>query len=424
MFKKVHLRLTLIFTAVCSLILMIMSALYLYLSYQNTKTNIYQSFQSDIETILTNIEGSTAVSDSWLSKLESDGKYKIYIYDHEIPFTFVKNTKSEQDMKLVTDIREHYFANYQLTGENSYVPYYIEFDYTANSKNYLVGIGIIPRNEGNLELFVIYPQTKFHAQMNRLYLQFASIVFGTIILIWIFSWYFTKRLLKPIEESQIKQAQFISSASHELRTPVATILSALGAMDKGNEEEKKEFSQIAKKEGERLTILVNDMLSLARSDNHTFTITKKVSEPDTLLLDSYEAFLALCHEKNLSLNISLPDSTVLPRKMDPLRIKQVLSILISNAISYTNPGGSIHLSFYETPKDIVFSICDNGIGISDENKPYIFDRFYRADSSRNKKEHFGLGLCIAKEIVDAHKGTITVTDTPGGGSTFLLILPK
>ena len=99
---------------------------------------------------------------------------------------------------------------------------------------------------------------------------------------------------------------------------------------------------------------------------------------------------------------------------------QVLFILTQNAISYTPEGGQIRLSVSSEKGTCIFIVEDNGIGISDANKPHVFERFYRADNARTKKEHFGLGLCIAKEIIDAHHGSITVNYTPGGGSIFMV----
>lgn len=425
MFRKVHFRLTILFTTVSSLLLIIMSILYLYLSYHSVITNSFVSFQSDMNTFVTNCENRSVISYDWLLKLESDGKYSFFLYDRDVPFSFVNNTKSEQEIALASRIRDYYHNNYAEGEKNAYSSYHTEFPYhERGGKQYYVGIGTIPGRTSNLDILVLYPLNLIHKQMNLLYMQFTCIIVVAISALWLFSWYYTKRLLKPIEENQLKQGQFISAASHELRTPVATILSALAAMEKGNEQEKKEFSQIAKKEGERLSFLVNDMLSLARSDSHTFPIQMENVEPDTLLIDAYEAFLAPAKENGLTLEITLPENSVSSCKMDPARIKQVIAILISNAISYSREKGYIRLSLFEFVKEFQIFVCDNGIGISDVDKEHIFERFYRADISRNKKEHFGLGLCIAKEIMVVHNGTIEVKDTPLGGTTFILHLPK
>ena len=119
-----------------------------------------------------------------------------------------------------------------------------------------------------------------------------------------------------------------------------------------------------------------------------------------------------------------PEDTVPAVRCDPQRIRQVLAILLHNALSYTPENGQIRLSLLYDEKTVKLLVADNGIGISDEEKPRIFERFYRSDQARSEKGHFGLGLCIASEIIHAHQGRILVSDTPGGGSTFTVILHR
>ena len=109
--------------------------------------------------------------------------------------------------------------------------------------------------------------------------------------------------------------------------------------------------------------------------------------------------------------------------MTPERISQVLGILLDNAISYVPANGKIVLSLSQTETHFLIRVKDNGPGIPDSAKTSVFRRFYQADSARNNRQHFGLGLCIAYEIISLHKGTISVLDTPGGGSTFQISLP-
>lgn len=145
-------------------------------------------------------------------------------------------------------------------------------------------------------------------------------------------------------------------------------------------------------------------------------------EADTLLLETYEAFEPLAAKKQIRLNVQLPEELLPPCVCDPERIRQVLAILLHNAISYTPEHGTIHLALSFEKQRFCFQVSDNGIGIPDGEKSRIFERFYRADQSRSQKDHFGLGLSIAQEIVSAHQGQIMVKDTPGGGSTFLVFL--
>ena len=134
-------------------------------------------------------------------------------------------------------------------------------------------------------------------------------------------------------------------------------------------------------------------------------------------------FDAVMQDHHMKFFIELPEEEIPPCPCDPERISQVLGILLDNAISYVPENGKIILSLSQTKTHFLICVKDNGPGIPDSAKTSVFRRFYRADSARNNRQHFGLGLCIAYEIISLHKGTIAVLDTPGGGSTFQISLP-
>ena len=182
------------------------------------------------------------------------------------------------------------------------------------------------------------------------------------------------------------------------------------------------FFDIIKKEGDAMSGLISDLLTLAGADSHSFTIRAASCEPDTLLLETFEAFELLAREKGYHLAVQLPEEKTTPVFCDSDRIRQVLSVLLHNAFSFCPSGSRITLSLSQQDKITSISVADNGPGIPDDRKAHLFDRFYRGDSSRQDTGHFGLGLSIAREIMDAHHGSLTVSDTPGGGSTFTLIL--
>ncbi len=217
--------------------------------------------------------------------------------------------------------------------------------------------------------------------------------------------------------------QFIASASHELRSPLTVILSSLSAMKIAKKEEAEAFSHVIKSEGERMSRLIGDMLTLAGADNGSWSIQPAPVELDTLLLQSYEKFETVAAQKGMQLRIELPDTALPPYVCDGERIAQVLSILLDNAMSYTPQGGHILLSLSKEGNRWMLRVQDNGPGIPQEARAQIFERFYRAEKSRKDKEHFGLGLCIAQEIVRLHRGRLYLDDTPGGGATFVVSLP-
>lgn len=200
------------------------------------------------------------------------------------------------------------------------------------------------------------------------------------------------------------------------------MLSSLSAMKHAAPEEAEHFSEMITLEGKRMSRLINDMLTLSGTDSSHFTIQKTDVELDTLLLSAYEKFEPLARKKEISLHISLPDALIPPCPCDQGRMEQVLSILIDNALSYTPSGGKISLSLQSSSNQLMLRVADTGMGISDSEKKAVFDRFYRCDKSHKDKNHFGLGLCIAQEIIHLHKGRLWVEDTPGGGATFVIVL--
>lgn len=165
------------------------------------------------------------------------------------------------------------------------------------------------------------------------------------------------------------------------------------------------------------------MLLLASGDANTWTLQKEEINLDTLLLEAYESSSVIANNKKISIQILLPDADLPEIKGDYDRILQVLLILLDNAICYSKEHSSIEISASIEKKYLSIHIIDHGVGITDEDKPLIFDRFYRVDQSRKDKSHFGLGLSIAKELISLHHGTIKVTDTIDGGATFTVRLP-
>lgn len=229
-------------------------------------------------------------------------------------------------------------------------------------------------------------------------------------------------MIRPLIINRQKQTEFIAAASHELRSPLALMLSCLSSMNKASADEAEHFSEMIMQEGKRMGRLIDDMLTLSSSDSTHFPINKTNVELDTLILSAYEKFEPLALKKNISLDFILPDTLSTPYSCDRERIEQVLSILLDNALSYTPENGRVCLSLSETSGRITIRVADNGIGIPDSEKESIFERFYRCDKAHKDKKHFGLGLCIAQEIVHMHKGKIRVEDTPGGGTTFVVML--
>ncbi|AHM58063.1 signal transduction histidine-protein kinase ArlS (plasmid) [Peptoclostridium acidaminophilum DSM 3953] len=236
------------------------------------------------------------------------------------------------------------------------------------------------------------------------------------------------KLMDEIEASYENQRRFVSDASHELRTPIAVIkgyadmLARWGASDQSVLEE---GIDAIKDEAQGMQSLVESLLFIARSDRNTLNMEKaefNISElmdeiiKETRLIDSDHAI----------------EGQVQPGCMlygNHEKIKQAIRIFVDNSIRYTPAGGGISISLRASGRDAVINVRDSGIGIASEDLPRIFERFYRADKSRSrldedkKSSGSGLGLSIAKIIIDAHRGSIHVQSKQGEGTEFTIILP-
>lgn len=426
MYKKLHRRLTFIFSGITAGILITMSLFYLYLYEKDVTENSFLSFSQEVSAVILNLQQQQNFSSQWIASTITNNGFLLAFYDKDILLPSCALVLNEDEKKLAEDAKTYGFSLYpSLKTYTGLTPSHKEFVYNTKRKpDFYVSAINLPKNSGSLSGVILYNTLSLRRQIMHQRLRFALLNILGILCLCLFSWFYTGKLLAPIQASHEKQNAFIAAASHELRTPLAVILSAVSASKKASPMERETFLCTIGAESRRMSVLVNDMLTLSRADSHTFLLHSSPAELDTLLLETWEAFRPLAREHHMHLLISLPEQAVSKCLCDKDRIRQVLEILISNALSYGREGENITLALKEKTARFLLWVRDSGPGIPDSVKPYIFDRFYRGDSSRNAKDHFGLGLCIAKEIMDSHQGRIWVEDTPGGGASFFLELKK
>lgn len=436
MFRKAHLLFTLLCGGSTAAIMIIMSLFYLHVSEKSLYDNQFRSFQNDISTITASLEQSTSVSIQWLARIEAQNGYTIFIIDNGTPFLFnnLHHQIDQNSQSLLSESLDAYHSlfmveNLDPEGSTYSGIWHSEYEFTSPStgSSFYASLIDIERNNTLSQIIILSPLSSLYASIVPQRILFILIDLGAATALFIFSWFFTGKLLKPLQENHEKQLRFVAAASHELRTPLSVILASNECCQTASEEERIGFSQTIRVEGKRMNHLIDDMLALAHSGMNRFHIERKSVELDTLCLNAYEAFEPLCEQKNIELTLHLPDAPLARCNCDPDRIAQVLSILLHNALSYTPEGGQIVLSLvYHKERKTYFEIIvtDTGIGISDAEKSHIFDHFYRAEKSRSTKGHFGLGLSIAYEIVTGHHGKISVHDNPAGGSVFTVKLPE
>lgn len=424
MYKKLHYRLTLLFTGIAGAILITMSISYLYMSEKELQQNRALAFSSQVASLLSSLEQQASLTWEWLSKTAVSQNFILSIYDNGSPISYNRIVLSDQEITLADEAMEYAQKNFaSLSNGSHYSAAHQEFSWISNdNKGYDASFFNMRKNSGTLTGLILSSRDVLDQQIHAQRYRFLFFNIAGILALLLFSWHYTGKLLKPIIESRRKQAAFVASASHELRTPIAVICSAVSASKSANEVQKDHFLHIIAEESLRLSTLADDLLLLNRADTERFELELAPVELDTLLLNTYEAFEPLARQHHISLQISLPEEPLPRCSCDSRRIQQALSILISNSFSYGTPGGYTKLTLSYDKSMFWIMVEDNGIGIEEKDKPFIFERFYRADKSRSAKEHFGLGLCIAQEIITAHGGKIAVTDTPGGGARFFILL--
>ncbi len=227
------------------------------------------------------------------------------------------------------------------------------------------------------------------------------------------------------EERRLERARrdLVANVSHELKTPLAAIKGLLellqgGGVDRAHQEE---FLGLMEVESDRLERLVEEQLQLARLDSGAVPLEREHFDLDALVDGVVASRLPLAEAAGVTLRAR--NDGIAPVDADPARVEQILLILLDNALRHTPAGGSITVSSRRAPNETCLEVADTGEGIPAEDQPFVFDRFYRGDPSREGRSA-GLGLAIARGLAEAHGGRIDLVSAPGVGSTFTLHIPN
>jgi PAS domain S-box-containing protein len=236
----------------------------------------------------------------------------------------------------------------------------------------------------------------------------------------------SKRQKSFLDELNRMKSEFVSNISHELRTPLASIIgfSETIASDPNMPQEmKSEFNNIILNEGKRLAKLINDILDISRIEGGQLQLNKAEFDIAKLLNEVIESNRVVIKEKGLSLTKEIPSDSVIVNA-DKERMTQVFNGLLNNAIKFTNPKGRIAIIAQTLYKEFEVVISDTGIGIPKRDLPYIFQKFYRVSRPGTEIPGTGLGLVFVKQVIDMHKGYISVQSEVDKGTTVIVKLPK
>ncbi len=231
--------------------------------------------------------------------------------------------------------------------------------------------------------------------------------------------------LNQIEKERIIRQEFFSNASHELKTPITSIQGYAELLEHDiitDADMKRDFIRRIKKEAVHMTHLINDILMISRLESKEAEVAFSQVRLSLLLDDIMDSVKPMADELGIFLHINCPPVSLYA---NPQQIQELLMNLISNAVKYNRPGGQVWVTVRELSEELVIRVRDNGVGIPEESLDRIFERFYRVDKGRSKKQGgTGLGLSIVKHIVGFYHGTIQVKSRVDEGSEFIVRLPK
>ena len=273
------------------------------------------------------------------------------------------------------------------------------------------------KNNGTIMVF-----TDKGAEMNMLNkLIRTTILIGTISLIVLAaaSFFLSRKVMQPLKTAFEKQKQFISDASHELKTPL-TVISANADVLTGEIGENRWLTYI-KSQTDRMNVLVNDLLNLTRLENNSSNFVRTDFDLSKAIINTALPFECQAFESNKKFDVDVESG--LSINGSELHIKQMAAIFIDNALKYSGDGGTVKVSLKKAGDKKVFSVYNTGQGIKEEEKDKLFERFYRSDQSRNRATGgYGLGLAIAKSIIDKHKFKIHIENEEGKSVRFVVTM--
>lgn len=428
MYRKVRLRLTLLFAFVISVLLTALLFVSFFWSVRQQFSLLESSFASQSFTIVEAIREQNILTAGWLSDKEEAAGLRIYLWDNDVELFHNRDHRNR-----ISKVYAYYLPS--VSEGRSLKPF-------SDAADIFIGChGLFPevlfhhkqivKNHSILQIYFLQSLEPFYEYLLNSLLLYLLLLIVSECLLTVFCWYFTRRLLQPLLDTQESQNRFISAVSHELRTPLAVILSNASACEKAPCAEQGPFFQVIEREGEQMSDMLEQLLTLSRADSHGLRLQIEKTDLQTLLLETYESFLPLMKEKEHQLSIRIPEAELPLCDCDAFRIRQLCHILLHNAVSYTPAGSSVLLFIAEGTYDreISIGVADNGPGIPREERDKIFERFYRGSgngmraASDDGKGHHGLGLAVAREIAAAHRGTLTVSEAEGGGALFLFTMP-
>lgn len=428
MFRNIRRKLSLICCFFAAIIVLIIIFCCLKVSEKNMYQQEKALFFLKSNTIAYDLQTAENISTSWYHRVSGFPENILYIEANGSPSLLSDIILSDFEYSLIDEIKKYQKDNKNLSHAEQMLSETQQqyFQYTENDNRFLVMNTKFydKKKENEINFIYLYNLNDFFQNVHTQRIRFLLIWLVSILFLYLFSYMFTTHVLKPVIENDTKQKHFIAVASHELRSPLAVFKTGLSILKKNADTDKEaRICQLMDSEMSRMERLIGDLLCLTKTQQAVLNFQYESINLNDLLKDIYEKYHELAKNKHLTLTLSIAETCNYNYVCDSQRIEQMITILLDNALCYTPAGQTVTLTLFRSRSKYYIQVIDTGTGIPDIEKAKIFDRFYQSDRSHNQKEHFGLGLSIAKEICNAHGGKISVSDTKCGGSTFTVRLP-
>ncbi len=258
---------------------------------------------------------------------------------------------------------------------------------------------------------------KYHVLLNLFLVNGLILLASSLV-----SYILAGKSLVPIEESMLEQKRFIADASHELRTPLTSLKTAIevSLREKTISKDAKKILEANLEDVDSLNNLIDSLLQLASQERKT--VVKQLVDIHEIVNRAVKTVQPLALEKKITISKNLQHQQILASEAG---LTELFVILLDNAIKYSTSKGKVSISSQVTRKNLILTVSDTGVGINQKYISHIFDRFYRIDSCRTSSQRpgFGLGLSVAKQVVENHNGVISVSSQIGKGTTFSITLP-
>ena len=243
---------------------------------------------------------------------------------------------------------------------------------------------------------------------------------AALLVLFLCSYLLSGVVTRPVGAAWAQQEQFLSDASHELKTPLTVILSSAELLNQSALPEQAVYIDNIREESRRMKLLVEDMLTLSRAQRSAGSLPEQTADLSEAAMTAALRFEPVAFEAGKRLEYDIAPE--LPVRGDGGKLGQALAALLDNAVKYSAGGTDIRLTAEKQGRFAVVAVADSGPDIPADKLPHNFDRFYRADEARTDGDSFGLGLPIAKAIIDAHRGTLRC-ESGGGVTRFIITLP-